>query len=633
MGNNSNNRANKKHIYDELNKSIDSFTSCDDYSHSDDDNKRKKQKRKTKNNYKLKYKLKKHKNYNNNELNIKLIESSLQVSNFLINNIINKDIGERPLPDANLLNSLIMYPNLFCNEGLNLKEQKEFGDKMIYDGLNKYKKEYKIYELNKKSQNTNFDYFNNYPVSTEKIYVNNINNTKEFNNEENNKNNNENNCTPVKYKKKTFDKIHSRNSKIINYIEQPKTIDYNKKYEKFLYKEKENKIYNIHKDYFTQNKIKNNDSINFNDNPFLEKNQKNIEEINHIKNGINNNSNEMNNKIYKKININKGKNVRKKIFINKNINNISTSKNYKNSFNNDDDSSLNNIKIKNNKKKSSEKIKYDININNNISGKDILSNKSRKTNVKINKNVKRKIKINNNDEIKNKRSNTFELNNSNIKNIKKIKINNEYKNKNEFSNSSNYIERNNSFNIVKNKPVRESNKIQKLSNFNIENNQKINLFNPNKNFEFKSEYKKSQIYLNGNNDEDKILNDLTKSSLKDFLNKETKIIKENASYIKSKKNGEYNKKEMNNIKSYRNKEKSKNERKSNNPFLNNSNDLKINFNDNISNISQNNNNDISVNSIKSKLNKFRNSNESNQKTVIKIDLRQALSKISNKNNY
>ncbi len=44
MGNNSNNRANKKHIYDELNKSIDSFTSCDDYSHSDDDNKRKKQK-------------------------------------------------------------------------------------------------------------------------------------------------------------------------------------------------------------------------------------------------------------------------------------------------------------------------------------------------------------------------------------------------------------------------------------------------------------------------------------------------------------------------------------------------------------------------------------------------------------
>ena len=46
---------------------------------------------------------------------------------------------------------------------------------------------------------------------------------------------------------------------------------------------------------------------------------------------------------------------------------------------------------------------------------------------------------------------------------------NEYKNKNEFSNSSNYIERNNSFNIVKNKPVRESNKIQKLSNFNIEN--------------------------------------------------------------------------------------------------------------------------------------------------------------------
>ena len=141
MGSDSNKHVNKRHIYDELNKSIDSFTSCDDYSHSDDDNKKQRQNKKSKKNYKLKYKIKKHKNINDNEINIKFIESSLQVSNFLINNIINKDIGERLLPDTNLLNSLIMYPDLFQNEELQLKNQKEYCDKMIFNGLKKYKKE------------------------------------------------------------------------------------------------------------------------------------------------------------------------------------------------------------------------------------------------------------------------------------------------------------------------------------------------------------------------------------------------------------------------------------------------------------------------------------------------------------
>ena len=151
MGNNSDKHSRKKHIYEELNKSIDSFTSCDNYSNNDDDNKRRRTKRKKTNNFKSKYKLKKHKQIiNNKEVNQKLIESSLIISDFLINNIINKNIYQRPLPDTHILNSLLIFPDLFKNEALVIKNQKECCDQLIYNGLNNYKKEYKQYEINKK---------------------------------------------------------------------------------------------------------------------------------------------------------------------------------------------------------------------------------------------------------------------------------------------------------------------------------------------------------------------------------------------------------------------------------------------------------------------------------------------------
>ena len=270
-----------------------------------------------------------------------------------------------------------------------------------------------------------------------------------------------------------------------------------------------------------------------------------------------------------------------------------------------------------------------------IDKKDYSRSKQNTTNININKNVKRKIRKFSNDEKISKENNTFEDNNSNSKNKNNNKNNifykNKKRNKNEYSNN---IERNNSFDIINNKPHLQNNIIQKSSNFNIENHPKNNLdFNNNKNnIEFKSEFKKSQIFLKENNNDDIILNDLTKSSLKDYINKEAKIIKQNPSYINKYKKEKTNEDWEQNEKKQKIKNKVMKNKINKNPFLDNINDMKINFNDNISNISpNNNNNDISINSIKSKLNKFRNSNESSQQTVIKIDLRQALSKIQSKN--
>ena len=179
MGTKSNNQLNQKHIFDELNKTINSFTSSDDCSFR---NENRKQKIKTKN--KTVYKLKKHKKIiNNNEMNEKIIESSLLISNFLINNIIDKKNMQRPIPDTDFINSILLFQDLSINEGFYFKNQKEFYDKLIYNGLNDYLKEYienKDNEINKKAKNINKNineknYFVNQdiPVSFEKIFVNN----------------------------------------------------------------------------------------------------------------------------------------------------------------------------------------------------------------------------------------------------------------------------------------------------------------------------------------------------------------------------------------------------------------------------------------------------------------------------
>ena len=189
MGNDENKKTKRRHIYDELNKSIDSFTSCDDYC-SDDNVKKKRSNLKSKNKERTKYKIQKHKKFSNDEqLNNKIIESSLLLSDFLINNIINKNEGSRPLPDTNLLNSMLLFPGLFSNEGFQIENQREYCDQLLLNGLNKYKKEYKEFEKNKKKENISFDYYSNNPVSTKKVFVNdtyNINLENEINKNETN---------------------------------------------------------------------------------------------------------------------------------------------------------------------------------------------------------------------------------------------------------------------------------------------------------------------------------------------------------------------------------------------------------------------------------------------------------------
>ena len=197
MGGKVNKQERKKHIYNDLNKSIDSFTSCDDYANSGDNDRKMDKRRRNKNKHKTKYKLKSHKKINDGKnINSKLIESSLLVSDFLINNIINKKTGQRPLPDTNLVNSLLLFPDLCNYEELEFDNQIECCDQLIFKGVNYFRKEYKEFDMNQKK-----DFSNNNPVSTNKIFINKINktnntnynndNTKSYDVKDEGKNNNE----------------------------------------------------------------------------------------------------------------------------------------------------------------------------------------------------------------------------------------------------------------------------------------------------------------------------------------------------------------------------------------------------------------------------------------------------------
>ena len=658
MGNDENKKTKRSHIYDELNKTIDSFTSCDDY-YSDDNTKKKRSNFKSKNKYRTKYKIQKHKQFSNDEqLNNKLIESSLLLSDFLINNIINKDEGQRPLPDTNLVNSLLLFPGLFDNEGFQIENQREYCDQLLLNGLNKYKKEYKEYEMNKKKEDISFDYCTNNPVSTEKNFVNDTYNI----NLENKINKNENNYQyindDIKYNiedKTQNENMENKNKNNNNNIEndsdsdnilyQPKKIKNINKYPIYKNSIKINKErYINNKADFYSNNIENNNIIN-NDKI---KGNKSYDEDEKVKNkSINNYPKKETSKTKNKtININKGNYIRKKKFINK--------KEFKNDIND------NIINISNNNKdlysyRSSNK-SY-----NNKNNAHKTENKKIKMKVKqkININIKPKIRGISDEKYIDKRNNTFDLINYDKSYGKYDKIK---KRKKEISNLNN-IERNNSFDIINNNKSHWRNnkiEIEKLSNFKINSkdnkiyNNKNNRYNNvvfdsnnnnnnnnyfNSNIEFKSEYKKSGIYLreNNNDDFDEIKN-ITKSSLKDYINKEADIIKHNPNYINSQINrnkmdkldGEFN---MNmNIRMedriINNNNNISNKNRYKNLYFDNNN---LNFNDNVSNIYSNNINETSGNSIKNKLNKLKNYNNSNQQTLIKIDLRSALSSLKNKN--
>ena len=165
MGSKSTNSNKRRHIYDELNRTIDSFKSYDNYSQIDDEIKTKRNHR---DKIKRKYRLKKHKKLNK-ELNKELIESSLLISDFLINNIINKNTNKRNLPDTNMVNSMILISDLLDNEeALKMGKQIEYCEQIINNGINDYKNIYKNSQKNKQldsenKNNTSFDYINKNP--------------------------------------------------------------------------------------------------------------------------------------------------------------------------------------------------------------------------------------------------------------------------------------------------------------------------------------------------------------------------------------------------------------------------------------------------------------------------------------
>ena len=493
MGSKSLKSNKKRHIYDELNKTIDSFNSFDDYSRSDDEIKN------IINKTKKKHKIKKHKRIRK-ELNNELIESSIIISDFLINNIINKNNNRRQLPDTNSVNSLLLINNFFGNdeERLKINEQMNFCEKIINNGINNYKAGYKNYQMSNKYQNLNNDnipYNYSYNIQIKKNRI--------PDSREENKNINKTEIDFGKKNKSEFENISNNN---IN--------NNNQSFASYLYKPKQIKNF-INKN-ITSKRIenKNNKLTHIND-------EENIE-------------NNIQNKII--INNNKGYYIKKKQFLNQspnflllknkdkenviNLSNLDNKKKYTND--------INNIRIysKKNKKYARNNNVY-LNEENNISA-DNIKKKS------INEILKQ-------EDIKKVKENNFRLNNTQDI-IKNKRENFNENNRIEKSTNLNILNQNNNLNI---KPYNISkNKIEKSSNFNISNNNNISNKN---NIEFESEYRKSKLYLNEENNYNlKLLDNLNKSSLKDFVNKQAQRIRQSPDYIKMKKENLEKKYENNN---------------------------------------------------------------------------------------
>ena len=553
MGSKSSKSNKKRHIYDELNKTIDSFNSFDDYSRSDDEIKN------IINKTKKKHKIKKHKRIRK-ELNNELIESSIIISDFLINNIINKNNNRRQLPDTNSVNSLLLINNFFGNdeERLKINEQMNFCEKIINNGINNYKAGYKNYQMSNKYQNLNNDnipYNYSYNIQMKKNRV--------PDSREENKNINKTEIDFAIKNKSEFENISNNN---IN--------NNNQSFASYLYKPKQIKNF-INKNITSKRfQNKNNQSTHIND-------EENIE-------------NNIQNKII--INNNKGYYIKKKQFLNQspnflllknkdkenviNLSNLDNKKKYTND--------INNIRIycKKNKKYARNNNVY-LNEENNISV-DNIKKKS------INEILKQ-------EDIKKVQENNFRLNNTQDV-IKNKRENFNEINRIEKSTNLNILNQNNNLNI---KPYNISkNKTEKSSNFNISKNNNISNKN---NIEFESEYRKSKLYLNEENNYNlKLLDNLNKSSLKDFVNKQAQRIRQSPDYIKMKKE---------------NLEKK---------YENNNSDLikKINQNNYIkNNISKTKNNKTGIQNNSNKNRNIKNSKSKNtsKKNILVIDLRNDLS--------
>ena len=270
MGSKSSKSNKKRHIYDELNKTIDSFNSFDDYSRSDDEIKN------IINKTKKKHKIKKHKRIRK-ELNNELIESSIIISDFLINNIINKNNNRRQLPDTNSVNSLLLINNFFGNdeERLKINEQMNFCEKIINNGINNYKAGYKNYQMSNKYQNLNNDnipYNYSYNIQMKKNRV--------PDSREENKNINKTEIDFDKKNKSEFENIsnnniNNNNQSFASYLYKPKQIKnfINKNITSKRFENKNNKLTHINDEENIENNIQNKKIINNNKGYYIKKKQ------------------------------------------------------------------------------------------------------------------------------------------------------------------------------------------------------------------------------------------------------------------------------------------------------------------------------------------------------------------------
>ena len=623
MGSESSNSNKKKHIYDELNKTIDSFTSCDDFNHSEDEIKPRKNKL---HKSKRKFGLKKRKKITK-ELNKELIESSLLISDFLINNIINPNKNKRPLPDSNMLNSLLIIPDPENIEELKIENQIDFCEQILNNGINDYKNEYKKYRMNKKEESKNkdnilLDYSYKNASNERNILINdNSKIQKDINKTEIDIYNKNSSPFPKNtYDKNSNDNLNNNdnnNHSFANYLYKPKQIKFFNKTKKNS-KEKENNEEYIN--YLRNNKEINHPKnySNFNINPKNNIHTSNIKEKSPF---ISKNYSNINNSNKIKIKSNKPQYIRKKIYIPNspkitefkskdkekiiNLSNIVKNKKYMND--------INNTKIiLDNNKNSSRNIIY-LKNKNDLS-MDNINNKSKNNNYKKNlidkKNLeqeKKRRKSEDNFAINNTQNLIYKKDNFNDINIIEKSYNFNIMNK---DNNININQNKNSENIIENSAKINKNKEK--------NESKTSLFNINNNIALESEYRKSKIYLNEEkNNNEKIFNNINKSSLKEFVNKQAKNIKQSPDYINNKKKekkkdiSEYNFENNNNYYKINN----------NSQVNNDSNYLRYNFN----NLLNKTNNKSTSNKTKSKTKK--NKNKSN---IITINLKDVLSKEKNK---
>ena len=551
----------KKHIYDEYNRSVDSFTSCDDI--SDNENIKN---RRIKNKTKSSFRLKNRKKFNvNKDIDNKVIQGSLNIANFLINNIIEKDENERKLPDCNILYSLNIFTEFREKKGFELNNQFNDCDKLNKIAFKRYVSDYKKFikmknnkiknqfiakNLNSSNESSekNQKYNERKGLSTDRIKTN-INNYSNYNK---NYDNSEENSSYISKKNRY------RNYTMIN--NQKKLDNSADKYNNII--EKKKKLFLLDDNpYMTDLKMKNNrqeeidNMYNYNVSEFKEKtydeNTK-FKGLNLLKNNKEVNNNDYNNKTKIPQIKNKKQYSKESEIVSKPINNLSyQTNNYQNNHSNKKFDYNDSYSPKNSKKN------YITRKNNDLAIVGNKTPKSSKSNNKINKSIQRKY---------------FYVN----------------------CKTPNKITKNNDFSIV--------DKIDSNAN-NTCNNINTN------NIKLESEFKKSKINYKNN------INNYMDNTLKDYLDKEISIIKQNPKHVKKNEQSRYSNNSSNN---------------SNNLNSENTSSYKIYSNNNSSS------NNIITKSENSLLNKLKilkknNYNDINKEpTNIKIDLGPTLSTLQKK---